>query len=554
MVDITIQHKRSAQSGKAPTVSQLQLGEIAVNTYDGDVYIKKSVNGVEEVVTLKSTGIGNNTIDFVDVDNKPTTLAGYGITDAFSGDYDDLTDKPNLLLFQTVADAFDGDYNNLHNKPTIFDGQFPSLDQKPTTIAGYGITDAFDGDYNKLSNTIPIATDVSELADSTGLIFDGTWASLEGKPFENGTLSDLIDVSNTTPNVGQTIKWNGTLWAPDDDFGGTNADTFNNQGPTFYLEYSNFANTPAIPAVLTDLGISDGTADYVLQTDGNGNFSFQKGVKDISFFNAAIPSGSGAIGYSSGQARITYTPPDLSPYLTSYTETSTLQDVISRGASSANTAIIPFTYGTQLQFPTASSYEGAMAHSQAADSMYFANGGAWKKLANEDDVNGLIDFHLNQSSAGTGSVLGWSGSDYDWLDHTPNAIANVAEDTTPQLGANLDTNGKTISYTFSIAANLSSAYRFTDPGSVWFPSPEDNPTLYLRRGETYVFDNSVSGAHPLVIQSTSGTGGTAYNTGVTNNGNGSGDEVIFSVPMSAPATLYYQCDVHNAMGGTINII
>ena len=36
---------------------------------------------------------------------------------------------------------------------------FASLTGKPTTIAGYGITDAFDGDYNNLSNkpTIPSA-------------------------------------------------------------------------------------------------------------------------------------------------------------------------------------------------------------------------------------------------------------------------------------------------------------------------------------------------------------------------------------------------------------
>ena len=36
---------------------------------------------------------------------------------------------------------------------------FASLTGKPTTIAGYGITDAFDGDYNSLSSqpTIPSA-------------------------------------------------------------------------------------------------------------------------------------------------------------------------------------------------------------------------------------------------------------------------------------------------------------------------------------------------------------------------------------------------------------
>ena len=48
-------------------------------------------------------------------------------------------------------------------------------------------------------------------------------------------------------------------------------------------------------------------------------------------------------------------------------------------------------------------------------------------------------------------------------------------------------------------------------------------------------------------------GGSAYNTGVTNNGTGSGT-IVFKVPMSAPATLYYQCTNHSGMGNTINIV
>ena len=86
MVDITIQHKRSSQTGRAPTTEQLELGELAVNTYDGDLYLKKNVDGVETVVTLQSS-ISGATTDWPDVTNTPTTIAGYGITDAFSGDY-----------------------------------------------------------------------------------------------------------------------------------------------------------------------------------------------------------------------------------------------------------------------------------------------------------------------------------------------------------------------------------------------------------------------------------------------------------------------------------
>ena len=38
----TVQLKRSALSGKVPDTGSLALGEIAINTYDGKLYFKKS--------------------------------------------------------------------------------------------------------------------------------------------------------------------------------------------------------------------------------------------------------------------------------------------------------------------------------------------------------------------------------------------------------------------------------------------------------------------------------------------------------------------------------
>ena len=47
----TIKLKRSATQGGSPTVSQLSLGEVAINTYDGKMYIKKD-NGSESIVEI----------------------------------------------------------------------------------------------------------------------------------------------------------------------------------------------------------------------------------------------------------------------------------------------------------------------------------------------------------------------------------------------------------------------------------------------------------------------------------------------------------------------
>ena len=59
-------------------------------------------------------------------------------------------------------------------------------------------------------------------------------------------------------------------------------------------------------------------------------------------------------------------------------------------------------------------------------------------------------------------------------------IANVVDDTTPQLGGDLDVNGKTVKYQFNMTNDNTDHYVFTDPGSIWFPTSENDPTLYLR--------------------------------------------------------------------------
>ena len=82
----------------------------------------------------------------------------------------------------------------------------------------------------------------------------------------------------------------------------------------------------------------------------------------------------------------------------------------------------------------------------------------------------------------------------------------------------------------------------------------NNATLTLIRGRTYKFAVNASG-HPFRINTSNTTGtGAAYvnGTAVINNGAAVGD-IYFTVPDTAPATLYYNCEYHSAMAGTINI-
>ena len=128
---------------------------------------------------------------------------------------------------------------------------------------------------------------------------------------------------------------------------------------------------------------------------------------------------------------------------------------------------------------------------------------------------------------------------------------DVVDDTSPQLGGDLDVNGNAIEYTFSLSGSTSPNYTFSDPGNNFFPSNTNNPTLYLTRGVKYSFKN-IALSHPFRIQSTNTAGGTLYNEGVTNN-NGTGT-VTFTPTMAAPDELYYYCNAHSAMNGTIKIV
>ena len=103
-----------------------------------------------------------------------------------------------------------------------------------------------------------------------------------------------------------------------------------------------------------------------------------------------------------------------------------------------------------------------------------------------------------------------------------------------------------LDHVFTVGASGTDHYTFQGEG---LNGTVNDPTLYLTRGKTYRFEKG--SAHPLRIQSTQGASGTAYNTGVTNNG-GTGT-VIIEVQHDAPDVLYYQCTSHAAMNGVLYI-
>ena len=110
---------------------------------------------------------------------------------------------------------------------------------------------------------------------------------------------------------------------------------------------------------------------------------------------------------------------------------------------------------------------------------------------------------------------------------------------------NLPVADSDIQVAYTVTANGSSAYRFAGNGVV---STADDPDLYLIRGKKYRFINNSGGSHPFQIREASG--GTAYSTGVTNNGASSGN-IDFAPTFDSPAQLVYQCTSHSGMVGNI---
>ena len=122
---------------------------------------------------------------------------------------------------------------------------------------------------------------------------------------------------------------------------------------------------------------------------------------------------------------------------------------------------------------------------------------------------------------------------------------------TPIMGGEYS---ETITYNVTVANDGGNKYYISDhSGSA--------PTLTLKKGNTYKFDQSDASndTHPLQFSTTSdGThgGGSAYSTGVTVVGTAgqAGAYVEIVVSDSTPSTLYYYCVNHSGMGSTANVI
>lgn len=163
----TIKIKRSAVASKVPQTGDLELGELAINTYDGKLFTKKD-NGTASIVEIGGAG-GNVALN--DLTDVTITSASSGQVLKFDGS-----------IWANAADStFSGAYADLTGKPTL-------------------ATVATSGAYADLSGTPSLAT----------VATSGAYADLTGKPTVPSALDDLSDVVVSSAAKGQLIAHDGT--------------------------------------------------------------------------------------------------------------------------------------------------------------------------------------------------------------------------------------------------------------------------------------------------------------------------------------------------------
>jgi len=148
------------------------------------------------------------------------------------------------------------------------------------------------------------------------------------------------------------------------------------------------------------------------------------------------------------------------------------------------------------------------------------------------------------------------------VDNTTDANKPVSTATQTALDLKLDSSTASSTYlTQSLAstgyvavAQPSIDYYITNSGSgVYLVNGVSNGPVEFIKGKKYRVHVAATG-HPFWIQTVSGaySSGNVYSTGITGNGTQSG-HIIVELPQDAPDSLYYACQYHSSMAGSISV-
>jgi hypothetical protein len=512
------------------------------------------------------------------------------VNENFNELYNVLGDGTTLLSGNYITDAstsvltnktINGSNNTLTNIPSSALASLPNtkLDNSSITVTGDSGSHAVDlGDTLTVEGSNGIATTIT--ADKISIAIDGTVLTedssdvLTNKTI-SGSTNTLSSIANTSL-TNSTVSYGGVSLA----LGATDAT------PAFDLADATNYPTSSLSGTITNTQLAGSIANdklvnnkITIGDDTSTNFDVLLGESfeivggpglSTAIDNNRITLTVGNIPNSSldnnsitiGGSTVNLGGTLVSASNLNLTGTSSISGTGTADLSGAGSKM-RFDFAGFGALPTASTFVGMYAYDSTGNRPYYSSGSGWVRVLDE---NSSVSAHtdVNVSGIADGHVLSWSSAQGRFNVGAP-AGGSLAIDDLTDVAVSSPQKGHTLVYTgtgwvigqtpvsqFVVTANGSSAYRFDGAG---FPAGTsgDNPDLHIKKGQTYYFRNTSSG-HPFRIQSTTGTGGTVYSTGVTdNNASGSTGVVVFHVPMDAPATLYYQCSSHAAMVGNINI-
>ena len=176
-------------------------------------------------------------------------------------------------------------------------------------------------------------------------------------------------------------------------------------------------------------------------------------------------------------------------------------------------------------------------------------------LGNKLDSSTASSTYLTQTDASTtyapinsptftGTVGGITKSMIDLanVDNTSDANKPVSTATQTALDLKLDLSSPSVDY------------YITNSGSgAYVVNGVSNGLITFEKGKKYRIHINASG-HPFWIQTVSGaySAGNVYSTGITNGGAQVG-HILVELPQNAPDDLYYVCQYHSSMQGSISV-
>jgi hypothetical protein len=136
---VKIELKRSAVPGKAPTIDQVDLGELAVNTYDGKIYFKRDTGVSQSIVEIASTSGSISTASYADY----AATAGSASTSLFANNAGNANTATSASYSLTSSFSVSSS-NAVSSSYALSSSYAVSASHAPTSLtASYAITSSY---------------------------------------------------------------------------------------------------------------------------------------------------------------------------------------------------------------------------------------------------------------------------------------------------------------------------------------------------------------------------------------------------------------------------